>query len=157
MDKEDMLPISYKHRIESYSQKLIGSCDSICIADKYDMRFLVPQYIIESADEERTKKYLIDSTKADWAEKDLKVGSISFMNLQAVLFTPNLKNSNCEDILEIIRDDHGAYEEYKLLCKHIAKARIVADYIAAMTDRYAEKKYNEIKSSSTSWSYSFRE
>jgi dGTP triphosphohydrolase len=34
--------------------------------------------------------------------------------------------------------DHGK-DEYYALCKHIAKARIIADYIASMTDRMAEK------------------
>jgi len=52
--------------------------------------------------------------------------------------------------IKLLAGEHR--NDYKKLCKHIAKARIVADYIASMTDRYAEKKYNEIVSSNTVWS-----
>ena len=43
-------------------------------------------------------------------------------------------------------------EDYQKLCYHITQARVIADYIASMTDRMAEKKYEEIMSSNTSWS-----
>jgi dGTP triphosphohydrolase len=35
---------------------------------------------------------------------------------------------------------------------HLIRARVVADYIASLTDRMAIKKYDEIETSNTKWS-----
>ncbi|MDR0883433.1 MAG: HD domain-containing protein [Oscillospiraceae bacterium] len=48
-------------------------------------------------------------------------------------------------------------KQFVNLCRHITTARTVADYIACMTDRMAEKKYTEITSASTAWSTSYHE
>jgi len=65
--------------------------------------------------------------------------------------------SKCYDKIKESLKEPASSASFELLCKHIAKARVIADYISTMTDRYAEKKYNEIESSSTSWSVSFHE
>lgn len=53
------------------------------------------------------------------------------------------------------REDEKTKAAYKELCEHIAKARVIADYITSMTDRYAELKYTEITSSRSEWSYDY--
>ncbi len=50
----------------------------------------------------------------------------------------------------IFRDCRGIIDD-------VIKLRVIADYVSGMTDRLAEKKYNEIKSSTTSWTKEFTE
>jgi dGTP triphosphohydrolase len=44
-----------------------------------------------------------------------------------------------------------------MFCRNIAKARVIADTIASMTERFAEKKFNEIISSAPAWTTSYHE
>ena len=46
---------------------------------------------------------------------------------------------------------------WEKLAKEAITKRVVADYVSGMTDRMAEKKYNEIMSSSTYWSKEYSE
>lgn len=48
-------------------------------------------------------------------------------------------------------------KDYPELVYDIIVLRIIADYVSGMTDRMAEKKYNEILSSSTNWSKEYSE
>lgn len=47
--------------------------------------------------------------------------------------------------------------DYPELVYDVIILRIIVDYVAGMTDRMAEKKYNEIISSSTNWSKEYSE
>lgn len=48
-------------------------------------------------------------------------------------------------------------DENKEFAIDVIKLRIIVDYVSGMTDRMAEKKYNEICSSSTQWSKAYSE
>ena len=138
MKNEDMLPPASKQAIDSYSQKLTGFLGDRITSDS-DTRLLVVQYIREL---HSLGKLSFDNNypvEARFLEEHSSV--ISAKN------DKNIEGKTLRDIL--MRADSEKYYE---LCRHIAKARIVADYIASMTDRFAENKYNEIISSSTMWS-----
>jgi len=155
MEHEDMLPTSYKHALETYAQQLIGY-EGDRITNESDPRLLVIQYMRELYKKgkfppnENRKKIV----KRILANADIKVPEKARFILKytnKIKVTPDIKHNSDIELRNILLSTN-AKEDYIELCKHIAKARIVADYIASMTDRYAEKKYNEIVSSSTAWS-----
>jgi len=139
MKEEHMIPTSYQHAIESHTQRLIGY-KSDKITSPSDTRLLVVQYI-----RELNKQGKFSADKIPNEVKFLKEYKTVINNESADVFADEIQ-------LRDLMFNSNAKDGYVKLCRHIAKARIVADYIASMTDRYAEKKYNEIVSSSTTWS-----
>lgn len=70
-------------------------------------------------------------------------------NWETDVFEP----SDPKKVIDIIDSRIG----FTVLAKDAITLRIIADYVSGMTDRMAEKKYNEIISSSTSWSEAYSE
>lgn len=64
---------------------------------------------------------------------------------------PNLNEDKLKKHIESILEDNPT------TIKNVILLRVIADYISGMTDRLAEKKYNEIYSSSTQWSKEYSE
>jgi len=154
MNNEDMLPIASRHWIESNTQKLLGAKgDFVSVDPSSDIRFLVVRYVAESLIQE--KREIFENMKKDDIASLCRLERFFICHLKDLGKLPDDKKYT--DLLKEIESEDNIYQEYISFCRYIAKARIVADYIATMTDRYAEKKYNEIMSSSVSWSLSYRE
>lgn len=58
---------------------------------------------------------------------------------------------------ELITEVNKAIESTNQFAVDAIELRVIADYVSGMTDRMAEKKYNEICSSSTRWSKEYTE
>jgi predicted deoxyguanosinetriphosphate triphosphohydrolase len=163
MKHEDMLPIEYQQRIEYYKQYLLitkyyNDDDELYKVNKH---FLVSQYL-----QERYIEY-------QWQHKYkyLRKAATSYIDLPEILTSLKLLLDSSKNksnrikmpkrLIELInnynKNNYSFDEIHSEFCQHIAQARVVADYIACMTDRMAEKKYNEIISSSTTWSTSYHE
>ena len=158
---ENMLPVEYQRRIRFEAQKLsqIYYNDSPPRSHKLAFQYL----------QERHLEY---RRQAGDAVRDDATNRIPAKNF----FTTLKKDLDClngkgklEKVPEVVekiivsedwgKDDNEAERKHTKLhfdfCLHITKARVIADYIASMTDRMAEKKYNEIVSSSTTWSTTY--
>ena len=169
MSHEDMLPSEYRQRIEFDAQKLfVKTWDESnpinwdCVDDERLKSLLIMKYLFERLQEKYEK-----TGKSVLYKYNNKAFTLKYMIELCVdaNFMPG-ENDILKNLLETLykEEEHSeikaVYERQDKifeLCKHMAKARIIADYIASMTDRYAEKKYDEIDSSSTSWSTSFHE
>ena len=162
--KEDMLPPAQQKGIDSYMRKLINSEDSEA-NEEFNTRLLVIKYILErtNIDTKYTqickkieKKSNLSIEKA--TAKELIDLGISVGGLPEDVIPKKIINALLEkqcDIDKLVKNKSSEMrEEYEKLCKYLAKNRVIADYIATMTDRYAESKYNEIVSSDTSWTKS---
>lgn len=68
-----------------------------------------------------------------------------------------LEKSFGEDSEELITEVTKAIESNDQFAIDAIKLRAIADYVSGMTDRMAEKKYNEICSSSTQWNKAYTE
>jgi len=155
MGHEDMLPTEYRHRIAFDAQKLSMLEDEF--AGVEGKRFLVIQYLFERLQENQRCagknglcKIFDNTTRGAQVPEGL---------LREVVkcFTDCADFDKANADIEKVLKTAALYPQFLELCEHIAKARVITDYLSTMTDRYAEKKYNEIVSSSTSWSLSFHE
>jgi len=163
MKHEHMLPSIYKHRIEFDAQRLFVANYEGDSNDDINDR-LVIRYLYERL-EEMNNQVSDKLEVSNLPPKNNATKIIDFYFSKKNKFKNELWNNNDDNddikkLLEDLKMEVGdSIEDRKIeffaLCKHIAKARVIADYIATMTDRYAEKKYNEIKSSNTAWSTSF--
>ena len=147
MDHEDMLSAEYRRRITFDAQTLSTFKDNI--AGGSEKQLLVMQYIFERLEEQ-------SGSLGKRIRGKLESGDIEDNFFEKWDFL-----NKCKDDAETFYKEENCLRKnapkgFFALCEHIAKARVVADYIATMTDRYAEQKYNEITSSSTSWSPAFR-
>ncbi|MDR1700884.1 MAG: hypothetical protein LBR68_06800, partial [Lachnoclostridium sp.] len=185
MEHEDMLPIEYNHSIAFEAQKLSTLKDEFSDC-KNKKRLIVIQYIFERIEENKDIVEIIKKMSTEIPselishENQLK-DFIDHEDVYQIIlcvfnflhnshnWKNNIDDNNIIDIFGYIyenieknifnnnNNDDDFRKYYHGLCRHIAKARVITNYIASMTDRYAEKKYNEIVSSSTSWSVSFHE
>lgn len=139
-----MLPLKYRKKIELES----------CVVDNIKRTTaLLQQYY---------KDRIEDSMKEDeLSDKHTNFENIKKMIIDKakLLGETNLEVLNCskedsEKLIETTTNNIGTNDIY---AKDAIKLRIIADYISGMTDRMAEKKYNEICSSSTQWSKAFTE
>jgi len=155
MEHGDMLPIEYQQRMEYDAQNLLKTYDT-------DARthYLAFQYLRERCLESRVQ----DDDKAALSESKTYNSVSDLINALKNLRQKNEKNYMPQKLVDFIdgwenisKTDGAENKFHFALCRHITKARVVADYIACMTDRMAAKKYNEIVSSSTTWSTSFQE
>jgi predicted deoxyguanosinetriphosphate triphosphohydrolase len=171
MGHSDMLPEEKIQLIDKEAQNFCTLRDDFYGSDgktKYSNRLLVIQYLLERLDEssmvslgkiaiEKIEEYshlirllevLTDSDSQFNYEKQRDYGGKEFYNLLVKWYKKAIHSE---------LKDHTIYdlEEYYNVCRHIAKARVIADYIASMTERFAEKKYTEIVSSQASWTTAY--
>jgi dGTP triphosphohydrolase len=176
MDHHDMLPEDRKRMIDVDTQKLCTLRDNFYTTDnkKYGLtpKLLVIQYLLERLDRKAHKEsdttrldnaedyiYLIDIleelTKNDSNFKydsERNFGGKEFLNLLCKWKSELEKLRKIKPVKSINPFETKGYYN---VCNHIAKARVIADYIASMTDRFAEKKYTEIVSSQAAWTTAF--
>ena len=171
MKNAAMLPIEYQQRIEFEAQKL--SSTNLPETNNSKFHNIIHQYLYERIQEfdeqnnnELSKNYFLDPLKGTINENEENNVDLLINVLKNISDFYDKKSKeegkpdkwdrelkwDSESEIEKFINEKGSKESYNALCMHISKARIVADYIASMTDRMAEKKYNEIVSSSTSWS-----
>jgi len=155
MDRAEMLPAKHRHKIQSYKQRLAKLEDDYLSADGKKMhvakkRLLVIQYVRERVEEHKTMHGKLKKNIINYSN------NVPHKFLEMYLQKRHYDNEKFCHFVEL-KENETAFNDYLELCEHIAKARIIADYIATMTDRYAERKYNEIVSSGTTWSQSCRE
>jgi len=155
MEHEDMLPTEHRHRIESEAQKLYAADYENPLGHGSKVpKPLVIKYLHERLEEAKKQGNKAVPRLRDFENMTTK--AIINHCVKSEICPPDV-----QEFLKILqekgsRDIRTHKSEFFVLCKHIAKARVIADYIATMTDRYAEKKYNEIKTSGTVWSTSFQ-
>jgi dGTP triphosphohydrolase len=168
MEYEDMLPSEYKQQIEFEAQKLFVRKYENTNKDKANTEnrdeieeLLIIKYLRERLEEAQNQN--IVEARTDFEKSKLKYLLEGCFEIFVKQKSHGNDSGVIRNLLQILHDSHkvisiaNSKTELFKLCKHVAKARIIADYIATMTDRYAEKKYNEIVSSSTTWSTSFHE
>jgi predicted deoxyguanosinetriphosphate triphosphohydrolase len=131
---------------------------------EYQKKLLVLEYLLERLDEKSRAE--IANEIVEGKEQSLSIKKLlGKLTSTESLFTYNrqrdyggkefyflLKKWN--DVITPSRmKDRTVYDfdEYYNVCRHIAQARVIADYIASMTERFAEKKYTEIISSQATW------
>ena len=100
-------------------------------------------------------------------KEDECIGSDYLDNFMRVCKLIALKIERITGQKVIFTGKESREEIEKLICQQInenidyaidaIELRAIADYISGMTDRMAEKKYNEICSSSTQWSKAYTE
>jgi len=156
MQRDDMLPNEYRNRIEYSAQRLFYTN----YMDVESNPKLALKYLQERVSERNVQinKYK-EMCKEHTQDEDIKeclyeyISSIKSKGINVPDIIDEIaeynRDKNCEII---ITEDH-----LMKLCNHISKARVITDYIACMSDRMAEKKYNEIVSSSTKWSMSYHD
>ena len=151
MKHGDMLPIEYQQRMEYYAQNLLKTYYDT----EKNTHYLAFQYLRERCLENRLQhNQRIGATESKTYSNvaDLINALKDFGSCM-----PEVLNKFLNNWGEFSKEE-GAEDKFHFeLCRHITKARIVADYIACMTDRMAAKKYNEIESSNTTWSTSYQE
>jgi predicted deoxyguanosinetriphosphate triphosphohydrolase len=173
MEHEDMLPAEWQNRIHFESQRLFARVyeNPNDQNSNNNNKKLVIKYLYERLE-------MIDSSKHAKYSNPKYEKFKDTLPIKLLLFLTNEKNK--EHFAYKSVNDYGGRAMMQLLrewcdsklsqsnqsddsvcffniCRHIAKARAIADYIASMTDRFAEKKYNEIISSTPAWSTSFHE
>lgn len=138
-----MLPLKYRKRIEIET----SLCDNL-----KRIQFLLQQYYIERIEEAVLEGELSGSNEKFEDIKNIVINKINHL-LQANLDSSAFNAENYHDLEKVVQDKITD----EVFAKDAVKLRIIADYISGMTDRMAEKKYNEICSSSTQWSRAFTE
>ena len=160
MKHPDMLPVEYQQTIE-LNALILSNTPASTECSQFDC--IVYEYLYERLLE-------FDKQNNNAISKKLNLENISDIGAliekmhevktskksEKLRWVWNWNESIDEFIGEGTIEDSNYASKRLALCKHIAKARVIADYIASMTDRMAEKKYNEIVSSSTAWSTSYR-
>ena len=77
-------------------------------------------------------------------------------------YASNCDKANYESLFELKPEEQrkllkNIFQDYREIINNVIRLRVIADYVSGMTDRLAEKKYNEIVSSTTSWTKEFSE
>ncbi len=143
-----MLPLKYRKRIE-LETSLSENINRI--------KYLLQQYYKEIIEE----AIIEDECSGNNARFE-HVKKLIIKKINSIL------QENIDDSKFDATNDEEKYQKFKnevcntiisneAFAKDAIKLRIIADYISGMTDRMAEKKYNEICSSSTQWSRAFTE
>ena len=135
----EMLPLKQRKRIEIETEA------NQSIAE------LLKQYYWENVGNEKFQKYIYDEI-TDYCEKNQPTVIPDFINS-----IKDKKQLNEEETLEIINKIFADEKIKNFFVNRVIVLRIIVDYISGMTDRMAEKKYNEIVSSSTNWSKEYSE
>ncbi len=138
----EMLPLKYRKRIEM-NTGLATIKDRIkeLLKQYYFSRIDVAIQEDSSASEKNKNFHIV---------KNLIKQKLDRLNIELGDNLSDQSDELKEQIKQLIEsDDKFAVDAIKL--------REIADYVSGMTDRMAEKKYNEIVSSSTHWSKAFTE
>ena len=153
MEHGDMLPIEYQQRMEYDAQNLLKTYYDT----EKNTRYLAFQYLRERCLEYRLQHKDLTALTDSKTYTDVSdlIGALE--KLQNKNKMPEILTEFIINWKDISKIDGVENKFHFALCSHITKARVVADYIACMTDRMAAKKYNEIVSSRTTWSTSFQE
>lgn len=139
-----MLPLKHRKRIELET--------SLCV-NIDGIKNLLCEYYNEMIEEAIAEyKYSGNPEKFENIKKIIikKIKTLSKNDMDNSDFNVEKYDVFKQEVLKIINTDD-------IFAKDAIKLRIIADYISGMTDRMAEKKYNEICSSSTQWSKAFTE
>ena len=137
----EMLPLKYRNRIAQESN--------------------LPQIINRTKD--LLKKYYEDCIKEAISEDTISDSDddLNFNQIQELISCKfeKLTGKKLEKFCwkELITEVKNVIESNNQFAVDAIKLRVVADYVSGMTDRMAEKKYNEICSSSTHWSKEYTE
>lgn len=184
MANEEMLPAEYQNRIgveqhvlaktrwrddKRFDEKKMCSAD---IEGSLVRRYLYERWIEHKIQGIKIRKEaeledFIEQVKQERKAIEPKT-QLNFYRLAESFNEPNDEKPLMIDpgVLKCLKDyvksgaennESDKMAAYNALCRHITKARVIADYIASMTDRMAEKKFNEIISSNTAWSDSYHE
>lgn len=138
-----MLPLKHRNRIEFESNET---------AIVENTKELLKEYYTEKINK-AVKNDKENSYEAPFNFSNLR-DSIIAKNSHINLDNHTLSSrATPKTVLKIMRDllDNDDF------AKDAIKLRVIADYVSGMTDRMAEKKYNEICSSGTQWSKAYSE
>lgn len=135
----EMLPLKQRKRIEIETEANQSIVE------------LLKQYYWENVGNEKFQKYISDEI-TDYYEKNWPTVVPDIINS-----IKEKKQLNEEETLEIINEIFADEKIKNYFVNRVIVLRIIVDYISGMTDRMAEKKYNEIVSSSTNWSKEYSE
>ena len=95
----------------------------------------------------------LDENKNKFKEKNIKQFLTNIF--------PDDKNNIITSRTDIIEKDDGknlivsSKKDVENYIKSVITARVVADYVASMTDRMAEQKYEEITSDKAQWTNTY--
>lgn len=131
----EMLPIKQRKRIEfeiNFTQKRNG------------IRDLLVEYYIDFLRNHRSEK-----------------GQTAVLSI-IKKYAPNCDKTKYENLFELNEEEQrnllkNIFQDNREIINNVIRLRVIADYVSGMTDRLAEKKYNEIVSSTTSWTKEFSE
>lgn len=139
-ENDQMLPLKQRKRIEFETSvpAIVNRTKHLLIQYYLD---LIDGYIKESERSGKSKSIYLDRI----SEK------MPGLKLWELLDSDSI---SLEDVKEKVKKEMA---EHSQLVSDAIKLRVVADYVSGMTDRMAEKKYNEICSSSTYWSKAYSE
>lgn len=131
----EMLPIKQRKRIEfeiNFTQK------------RNSIRDLLVEYYID---------FLQNNHSVKGKETVFSIFEKHAPNCEKEKYNPlfDLKKEGQQKLLK------NVFQDYREIINDVIRLRVIADYISGMTDRLAEKKYNEIFSSTTSWTKEFSE
>ncbi|MCL2773365.1 MAG: HD domain-containing protein [Oscillospiraceae bacterium] len=136
-DNFDMLPNEFKsHEKRYYEENYLQDFEKY-LKEYLGDRLLEIQHPLNPED--------------NWDEIGDKIREID-SNVSRNIFQEELKENRHINLQNL-----GKWIEKKEHIKKVIRARIIADYIASMTDRMATLKYNEIMSSNTKWSTDYNE
>jgi len=155
MEHEDMLPEEYYRRIELEMPLLLK--DEPKPFFSYKIESIIHIYLLERRNEVNAQREGTDTSENRSAKlKDMVDDFVGDVDGEKY----GIPKTVCDFMKKLKKEGYSKTatgDFYAELGRYIAKARVIADYIASMTDRMAAMKYDEISSSGTAWSYSYHE